>query len=495
MTAPGSPLPRRGDRAPRLRWARPAPPPEGIDFDAIRAEFDVPGDFAPAVLAEAQAAAPADDPDRADFTALPLATVDPAGSRDLDQAMHLARDGSGFVVHYAIADVAAFVRPGGSLDRAAHERVETYYLPDRRSPLHPPQLSEGAASLLPGQRTPAVVWQIALDETGAISDVDVRRGLIESVRQWDYPELQAVLDGAASAAGAAGGLALLGEVGRLRQEQARRRGAIELDLPEQIVVGGGAQPWSLQLRRDLPCEVWNAHISLLTGMAAASLMLGAGVGILRTLPPADERTLAQLRRFAATLGIPWPAAQPPGEMLAGLDRADPVHVALIEEAATLLRGAGYTVLESALPADDPRVQHAGVAAPYAHVTAPLRRLVDRYGSEVCLAIAAGRPVPAWTLDALPELPGEMAAGDRRARAVERAVIDALEAWLLRDRVGQTFAATVLESAPDGRSAEIEVADPPVRARAEGAGLEPGATINARLTKADPATREVRFAAS
>ena len=90
-----------------------------------------------------------------DVTELPFLTIDPPGSMDLDQAMHLERRGAGFRVRYAIADVAAFVRPGGAIDAEAHRRVETLYSPDTRTPLHPPVLSEGAASLLPGQVRPA----------------------------------------------------------------------------------------------------------------------------------------------------------------------------------------------------------------------------------------------------------------------------------------------------------------------------------------------------
>ncbi len=87
-----------------------------------------------------------------DRTDLELITIDPAGSRDLDQALHITRGPSGeFVISYAIADVAAFVRPGDPIDLEAHRRGTTLYAPDRRTPLHPPVLSEGAASLLPNK--------------------------------------------------------------------------------------------------------------------------------------------------------------------------------------------------------------------------------------------------------------------------------------------------------------------------------------------------------
>ena len=75
---------------------------------------------------------------------------------DLDQAMHIekASDG-GYTVRYAIADVAAFVKPGDPVDVEAHRRGETLYGAGTRIPLHPTELSEGAASLLPDQVAPA----------------------------------------------------------------------------------------------------------------------------------------------------------------------------------------------------------------------------------------------------------------------------------------------------------------------------------------------------
>ena len=101
-------------------------------------------------------------------------TIDPPGARDLDQALHIERRGDGHRVHYAIADPASFVTPGGALDRDAHARGATVYAPDGKIPLHPPVLSEGAASLLPGEWRPAVLWTLDLDAAGEL-DRDGRR--------------------------------------------------------------------------------------------------------------------------------------------------------------------------------------------------------------------------------------------------------------------------------------------------------------------------------
>ncbi len=453
-----------------------------LRFDDLRVELEVPGDFSSAALTDAKSAAAHPTLPDLDRTDIPLVTVDPAGSRDLDQAVHIEAGGDGFLVSYAIADVATFVRPGSALDDEVQVRGETIYFPDTRVPLHPPVLSEDAASLLPGELRPAVLWQLRLDAAGEVVQVDVARARVRSRDQLDYEGLQKSIDaGAAPSA-----VSLLPRVGTLRQRLARERHAINLDLPEQDVVRQGVG-WTLRLREPLPVEDWNAEISLMTGMCAAQIMLGAGFGVLRTVPPPPDAVINALRHLAPALGVSWPRATAAGDVLATLTPTDPRHNAFLEHAVSLLRGAAYTTFDGAPPAQP---LHAGIAAPYAHVTAPLRRLVDRYGTEICVAVAANQAVPQWVRDRLPSLPATMSAADHRAHVADRAVVDMTEAWLLRDRVGDVFDAVVLDT--DDHAATIALTDPVVRARCSGGGLQAGRLIRARLLVADVVTRTVRF---
>jgi len=455
-----------------------------LRFDAVRAELDVPAEFPTEVLAEAEGAAVDPVLPAYDATDLPLVTVDPPGSRDLDQALHLAaRPGGGFRVSYAIADVAAFVRPGGAVDTEARRRTQTLYSPDLRTPLHPRALGEGAASLLPDQVRPAVLWRIDLDPAGEVAAVDVRRALVRSRAQLDYPGLQAAVDSGT----APEPVALLPRVGELRTALARARHATELEVPEQEVVPGECGGWTVRFRRQLPVERWNAQVSLLTGACAARLMLDAGVGLLRTLPAPRPEDVAALRRLAPALGVDWPAGAATGDVISALDGATPGQAAFLEHAAVLLRGAAYTPLAGAAPADP---LHHAVGLPYAHVTAPIRRLVDRFGSEVCVALGAGGAVPDWARAALPELPELMTAGGRLAGALERAVVDATEAWLLAGQEGRDFPAVVLDAGTDKGTVVLDA--PAVRASCTGADLPVGERIAARLAEADQDRRVVRF---
>ncbi|MGN6693336.1 MAG: RNB domain-containing ribonuclease [Aquihabitans sp.] len=463
----------------RVRSSAPLP----LDFGSIRQELEVPGDFPADALAEAEQAAQRTFPDHEDATSLDLVTIDPPGSRDLDQAVAIDTTDHGWRVSYAIADVAAWVDAGGAVDEAARARTQTYYAPDLRTPLHPPVLGEGAASLLPDGPRPAALWTIDVDRHGVTTSVDVRRALVRSRAQLTYREVQDQLD----AGQAPPSIAAFPDLGAALLASARARGAIELGLSDQEVVPAGDGTWTVVLRADLPVEHWNAQISLLTGRAAAWLMIEAGIGILRTVPQADPATFPRLQRAARSLGIAWPDGMHPGAVLASLDTSQPRHAAFADLAAELLRGAAYTPFTGAPPADP---GHAGVGAPYAHVTAPLRRLVDRFGTEICLAVIRQQPVPSWVTDALPTLPDLMAAGDARAKKLDRAVVDATEAVVLADRVGEVFPAAVVETGDSYGTVVLD--DPPVRARCDTKHLPLGEVVHVRCTQADVPTRTVRF---
>jgi exoribonuclease R len=318
--------------------------------DAIVVELEVPNEFSAQALDEAASAA--EQLPRTDHTATPFVTLDPPGSRDLDQAVWIERSGRGYTVWYAIADVGAFVAPGRAMDVEAHLRGETVYLPDRRIPLYPPALSEGAASLLPDEVRPAVVWRLD--------------------------------------------------------------------------------------------------------------------GLVGTLPPADPRGIARLRRTAQALGIDWPQPMDYPDFIRTLHPATPAHAAMLDACASLLRGAGYVAFDGAVP-EQPL--HSAVAAAYAHATAPLRRLGDRYVSEICLALCADQPVPRWVMDVLHDVPPH-----------------------LTERVGDSFAGVVVDvDDKDPLRGVVVLSDPAVQSAVRGEKPLPlGHSVTVRLTEADVADRRVAF---
>jgi exoribonuclease R len=454
---------------------------------AIERQLQLPTTFPADVLAEADEAARRPRLPERDATDLPLVTIDPPDSLDLDQAVHLERRGSGYRVSYAIADVAAFVAPGGAVDIEAHTRGETLYGPDRRYPLYPPVLGEGAASLLPGQERPALLWTIDLDSAGEGTRVDVTRARVRSRARYDYAGVQERLD----AGQAEPVFELLREVGLLRLQREAGRGGVSLPLPEQEVVVDDSG-WSLRYRSLLAVEQWNAQISLLTGMGCAEIMLYGEVGIVRTLPAATHGALAKLRRTAAALHMTWRAELDYPAFVRSLDPNTAAGAAMLNACATLLRGAGYVAFEGGVPE---HIEHAALASEYAHTTAPLRRLVDRYSGEIAVALCTDQPVPEWVRARLRDIPKLMADADHRSHQFEGAVVSLVEAGLLLDRVGDAFSGVVTDVDPrNPASGTVMVHQPAVEAKVSstGAPLPLGETVSVRLIQADVEHRVVRF---
>lgn len=490
-------------------------------LEALREVNGVPASFPPDVLAEAvamvngSAAHPGETVVRAvdgetlqDLREIHFVTLDPKGSRDLDQALHIERTETGYTLRYAIADVPSFVLAGGALDGEARKRGQTLYLPDGSVPLHPPILSEDHVSLLPGVDRAAFVWTIPVDATGAaaiegadVPEAHVRRGIICSREQLDYESAQIAID----AGKHPDPLALLPEFGELRIEQEALRGGASLNMPDEEVVRD-ERGYRIERRFPLPVEDWNAQLSLLTGMVAGHMMLREGIGILRTMPAPDERAKSDFRTRVAAPGLPWEEHEPYGEYLRRVPRGTGQSVAILHAAASLFRGADYAVFGVAdVDVDTKAVTRAGadsrsgsliappadpiqaaIAAPYAHVTAPLRRLADRWALVICAAHCAGTPVPSWVHESLGKLPALMRSSSSLASRVGSEALNRVEAALLRHCVGESLPATVVEVR--GSSARVLITDPPVTAHCHSEGprgiLVAGEHINVRVLRAD-----------
>lgn len=461
-------------------------------FAAIRDELDVPRSFPDDVLDQAERAAergPQLPPGAGgtrivDRTEIPFVAIDPPGSRDLDQAFAAeARPGGGWRVFYAIADVAAFVAVGSALDDEARERGVTLYSPDLRSSLHPEALNEDAASLLADVDRQVLLWTIDLDATGEIDHAHVERATVRNRRTMTYLEAQHEID----LGGADESLALLKPIGLARQELERQRGAVSLQLPAQEITKD-ANGYHLVYDRELPIEGWNAQISLLTGIAAARIMIDGGVGLLRTLPTPDEYTIHQIRSTALGLGISWPESMSYAERVRTIKPDTPPTAAFLSRAARGLRGAGYVAFANGDIPEHP--EHSAIASVYAHVTAPLRRVSDRFTNEVVLALVSGREVPPWVLHALPDMPAIMGRSRSRDRSLERTVTDYVETMCMKDRVGDIFSAVVTGHGRD--TSTLMITEPAVIASIAGKNHTLGARLNVRLTDANVERRRLTF---
>jgi exoribonuclease R len=451
-------------------------------FAAIRASLNIAAETPPAARAEAEERVrngPIDLPGtREDLTEIPFWSVDPTGSRDLDQAIHLERRGSGYLFRYAIADLAAWVIPDGAIDLHAHQQGLTLYCPDTSVPLHPVALSHGAASLLEGQEAPALVWELQCDQHATVTEVGIRRALIRNHHATDYTALQRELEQPKRSEQTA----LFEEFATLRQELEQARGAVSLSTPEQEIRKVG-DTYELVFEGSLRAEDLNAQLSLCVGMTAAALMVKSGHGVLRTLPSPSEVAMDRLRTIAASLGVPFAESMTYRSWLASLPTGSPVTAAAQAAASRTLRGAAYALINDS---DGIPPTHWAIGAPYAHVTAPLRRLVDRYASEICLAAVQNTAIPEWVEASLEKLPREMDRAARLSTTLEGKNLDLMEAAALLHRNGNRLRVTVLSS-EHGHST-CQIVEPAVVISVN-AALTPGTIAEIRLTavEIDPPT--------
>ena len=444
-------------------------------LDEIRAELEIPTSFPPDVIAAAEAAAAKPFGARhVDRTDRRFVTLDPESSVDLDQAFDIEVAGDDVILHYAIADVGWFVRPGDPLDVEAFERGVTVYLPDRRSTLYPKVLSEGAASLLPDVDRPAVVFTVRVPEDGVTRLDGVERAIVRSHAKLAYD----AVDPAELPAG-------FDELHRRIERAEIARGAPRVEFPEQEIERRDDGSFGLTFRPRLESEEQNAALSLATNLAVAESLYAAGTGLFRVMPDVDERRHRRLRHSARAFGLDWPAEMTLDAFERSLPRDDPRTSAFLMAVRRAAGGASYEPFDP-----DERPWHSAVAATYAQATAPLRRLQDRYVIEAALAVAGGHDVPDEVVAAFAVLPQAMARADQRANRAERQALDLAEAVCLAGREGEIFDAVVVDEGDWG--VEVQIADPAVLVRLGARRVDPGDDVRVRLERVDIERRETEF---
>ena len=451
---------------------------EGHTLDAglaaIRAQYSVPLAFPPEVLAAAETAAHRSPTEHVDRTDWEFITLDPATSTDLDQAFTIGSSGDDLILHYAIADVAWFVKAGDALDREAWRRGTTLYLPDGKAGLYPPVLAEGAASLLPDGPRPAVVFHVRVGVDGVAVLDGAERAIIRSRAKLAYDSVTAAqlpTD--------------FEEFARRVQAAAAARGAGTIEPPDQQVERVGDNQYQLVFRPRLASEDQNAAMSLACNLAIAQAMFHASTGLFRVMPEPDERAVKRLRHTARGFAMNWPADQSLATFSRTLDARDPKQAAFMLAARRAGGGADY---QQFLPGVTP--WHSAMAATYAHATAPLRRLADRYVVQVALAIANGNTVPDDVAEALSLLPEPMDRAESTGNRIDRALLDLAEAVIMRGHEGESFDAVVVDDDEDGT--RIQLLEVAVVAKVKAHGVEPGDQLRVKLVATDVDRRAVRF---
>jgi exoribonuclease R len=453
-----------------------ADPTNALDrgLAAIRRQYQVPEAFPAEILAAAGQAVQRIPTEHIDRTGERFVTLDPASSTDLDQAFAIERSGADLLLHYAIADVAWFVTDGDLVDTEAWRRGTTLYMPDGKAGLYPPVLSEGAASLLPGGPRPAVVFTVRVNSDGAVRLDGAERAIVRNAAKLAYDsvrlaELPPDFDELAQ---------------RIEAAEARRGGA-RVDPPEQEVVALGGGRYELAFRPMTQAEQSNAALSLAANLAIADALLAHRTGLFRVMDEPDQRAIKRLRLTAKALDLDWPQHMSLETYELTLDHDDPKQAAFMLAIRRAGPPAGYMPYVEGV-----RPWHSAMAASYAHATAPLRRLADRYVVQAAWAVANGRAVPHAVTEAFAKLPTVMARADVRSGQIQRAAVDLAETVMLHGREDEIFSSVVTDV--DQRGARIQLCALPVAARVDAEGVQAGEVLPVRLVSADPERRELRF---
>jgi ribonuclease R len=459
---------------------------KAVSLVAIYAH-SIRNEFSPEVLGEAEKAKPATLKGREDWRDLPLVTIDPPDAKDHDDAVHAVPDTDpgnpdGHVVTVAIADVAAYVRPGSALDREALERGNSVYFPDRVVPMLPERISNDLCSLVPHQPRPALAVRMIIGADGRKKSHSFHRVMMRSAAKLSYQQAQDAIDGRPD--DTTGPIldtllrplwAAYGCVARERD----RRGPLSLDLPERKIV---LKPDGMVDRIFVP-ERLEAHrlieeFMILANVAAAETLEKAGSPLVYRVH--DEPSLEKMRSLSEVLAsvgykLPKDGALRPAlfnRILAGFQGSE--HQIFINE--VVLRSQAQAVYA----ADN--AGHFGLnLRRYAHFTSPIRRYADLIVHRSLIrALRAGDDGLPADMDRkeLIDISERISAAERRAMAAERETVERLIAFHLADRVGATFTGRISGVTRSGLF--VKLAD-------TGAdGFVPAATIGADYYRHDEA---------
>jgi len=430
---------------------------------------DIPEAFPDDALAEADRARATPLGNRTDLRDLPLVTIDGEDARDFDDAVFAEADDSlspgGFRLIVAIADVAHYVRPGSALDRAARQRGNSVYFPDRVVPMLPEALSNGWCSLRPGEDRGCLFVELRIDAGGRKLAHRFGRGLMRSAARLTYEQAQATHDGTSTtgsreirsplvgesegggshhAAHASHTLAILPLYAAYRAllEARTARGTLDLDLPErQVVLDESGKVVSITPRPRLDSHRLIEEFMILANVAAAEELEKLRQPCMYRVhaPPSDEK-LQALRDFLHTLGI----TLPPGNAIhpRDLDRvlrrvAGTPEERLVNE--VMLRSQS----QAAYSPDN--IGHFGLALPrYVHFTSPIRRYADLLVHRALisgLGLGDGGLVPD-ELAAFEQTAEHITATERRAQLAERDALDRYLAAYMADKTGAHFAGRI-----------------------------------------------------
>ncbi len=442
-----------------------------VEVAKIKIREQIEEEHPPPVMAEAEAIAlrtrHLSAEGRTDLRDVPLLTIDPKDARDHDDAVFAERTKNGFRVYIAIADVSHYVTEDSQLDKEAHRRGCTIYLPDRAIPMLPQVLAADLCSLLPEQERYCMCVIAELDLDGKVTRFDVVEGLMRAAAMITYSSAAKTLGFTDAppvsplAEAFKKDLKVLASVTSKLRRRRMRRGALDLDLPEaHVELDEAGVPTSVRQRAQDPgikraYQIVEELMLLANELVARWLGERGSPAIFRVHGRPDEKKLLRLGAVAEALGAPFDleALQDPKGLSKWLKRIAK------HERKTVLEGLLLRSLKQAVY-DIVNIGHFGLASDaYLHFTSPIRRYPDLLVHRSIKHLLHGEKadLSPSALERLRESATTSSARERAAMSVEREVVDLYRALYARDLLGEMLEGTV--SALVGGGVYVMIKDP------------------------------------
>jgi ribonuclease R len=414
----------------------------------------IPHEFTSEAIAEAEAAAALPLGPREDWRELPFVTIDPEDARDHDDAVWACpRDGGGFELRVAIADVAYYVRPGSALDRAAFERGNSVYFPDRVVPMLPEALSGDACSLKAGRDKAVIACILEVEPTGTIRRFSFHRAVVRIAANLAYEAAQATIE--AGAGDAHGLLAPLWEAWRALDRARAKRGPLELDLPEaRVILDEAGEVADVRVRARLDAHRVIEEMMIAANVAAARQLERRKAPVMYRdhEPPSRDKLLA-LRDYLETFGMSLALGQVITPALfnriltkaKGHEEAQAISEQVLRTQTQAYYGPG-------------NAGHFGLAlGSYAHFTSPIRRYADLLvHRSLVSALGLGEGgLPEGAARRFAAQGDHLSMTERRAMEAERDTLARYVAAHLHRREGETVAVRVTGVQKFGLFATVE----------------------------------------
>ena len=386
---------------------------------------------------------------RMDLTGVPLITIDPEDARDFDDAVAVKKTGSGYQLWVAIAEVSHYVKPMSQLDLSAYQKGTSVYFPARAIPMLPERISAGIASLKPNQKRLAMVAEMLFDGSGNQVSEKFYPAVIKSRFRMNYDEVQEILDQKSPKLAKRYNsiLALLFEMKELAEvlyKRRRKRGAIDLDLPEaKVLLNEKGEPVDIY-----PYPRFFSHriieeFMLSANQSVARFLAGKKITFpYRIHERPEPAKIRELNLFLSVLGVPLlkknqlPEQIEPKDFQELLDRIanSPLSSLISYLALRSMTQAKYSIENKG---------HFGLAlSDYCHFTSPIRRYPDLVVHRVlksALGVDGEKPFAPEELKIASEHCSEQ---ERASQEAEREMLKVYQLELFKKYVGQEFPASV-----------------------------------------------------